>query len=368
MSKNIKGRNRNGTGSIRERGKNRYEGSIMIGYLPDGHRNMVYVTGCTKREVSDQLLKIRQDANVGVMPNSKVTFSQWASDVMELHSKEIMSSTASSYYNALSHVNTYIGKMELSKIKTSDLKRMFFDLSEAGYSPSMLRICKFLVNMVLKAAAADNLIIRNPADYLPKQKHKKTSEKDVYSYDEIRQLTKLLPHDKIGHSIKLLIATGMRRQELLALEQHHISEDGSTITIDQAISRAKGTPILSSPKTENSKRVIVVPTAARKYAVYLRNSAEGSQYIWHSVKYPDKLISPDYFTKIYKDAIESTGVRYLPPHNCRHTYASTLRSLGADHLVVSALLGHSCADITEHYTHYNLSIFESTVELLSDFF
>ena len=40
-----------------------------------------------------------------------------------------------------------------------------------------------------------------------------------------------LPEDRIGWSIRLLLGTGMRTQELLALEPRHVTEDGSLIKI-----------------------------------------------------------------------------------------------------------------------------------------
>ena len=44
-----------------------------------------------------------------------------------------------------------------------------------------------------------------------------------------------LPYDKMGMSIRLMLGTGMRSQELLALEPRHIEEDGSVIRIRQAV-------------------------------------------------------------------------------------------------------------------------------------
>ena len=73
-------------------------------------------------------------------------------------------------------------------------------------------------------------------------------EKDAFTADEVQRLMAQLPEDRIGWSIRLLLGTGMRTQELLALEPKHIAEDGSVIQIRQAINMVKGTPVVASPR------------------------------------------------------------------------------------------------------------------------
>ena len=68
-----------------------------------------------------------------------------------------------------------------------------------------------------------------------------------------------LPKDKIGLSIRLLLGTGMRTQELLALEPRHIAVDGTTIQIEQAINMHKGTAVVGTPKSRDSYRIVPIP-------------------------------------------------------------------------------------------------------------
>ena len=70
---------------------------------------------------------------------------------------------------------------------------------------------------------------------------------------------KVLPDDRMGLSIRLLLGTGMRMQELLALEPQFIEEDGSVIHIRQAVKVVKGTVSIGSPKSKDSIRDIPVP-------------------------------------------------------------------------------------------------------------
>ena len=51
------------------------------------------------------------------------------------------------------------------------------------------------------------------------------SKKDSFSSEEVRKLFKCLLHGKTCESIRLLLLTGMRSQELLALEAGHAEMD-----------------------------------------------------------------------------------------------------------------------------------------------
>ena len=137
-----------------------------------------------------------------------------------------------------------------------------------------------------------------------------------------------LPHDKIGLSIRLMLGTGMRTQELLALEPHHIEEDGSVIHICQAVNLVKGAVHVGAPKSRESYRDIPVPPNLRSFAQDLRQV--DTKFIWESVR-QDTPCNPTHFRDEFRKAIaQIAGVRLLTPHSCRHTYVSQMQALGVD--------------------------------------
>ena len=103
----------------------------------------------------------------------------------------------------------------------------------------------------------------------------KAPPKESFTPDDVKKMMRNLPQDKIGWSIRVLLMTGMRKQELCALEPRYIAEDGSSITVVQAVTRSKGSAFVSDTKTFSSRRVVPVPERARKYAILLRNSCSG---------------------------------------------------------------------------------------------
>ena len=158
-----------------------------------------------------------------------------------------------------------------------------------------------------------------------------------------------LPCDRVGMSIRLMLGTGMRTQELLALEPKHIAEDGSIIQIRQAINQIKGTATIGTPKSRDSYRDIPVPPNLRVYAIALREVP--CTYIWESSKTGGPC-NPSHFRDQFKKAISGVqGVRVLTPHSCRHTYVSQLQSLGVSMETIQSMVGHADIDMTRPYLH-----------------
>ena len=155
----------------------------------------------------------------------------------------------------------------------------------------------------------------------------------------------------------------MRTQELLALEPRHIAEDGSSITIEQAVTMVKGTPQIGPPKTQTSYREIPVPKKFRPSALFLRNTTE--KYIWYG-KIPCRFCNPSCFRKHYKKALEELGgVRVLSPHCCRHTYVSQLQAKGIPLETIRYLSGHAEIDMIQHYLHIQPEVKTAAVTVLN---
>ena len=146
----------------------------------------------------------------------------------------------------------------------------------------------------------------------------------------------------------------------------HISEDGSLITIEQALVRIKGGVAIGTPKSHDSYRIIPVPPKLQSCAVRLRDTDK--KFIWEAgVK--DQPCNPSYFSKQYKQAITAIeGVCLLTPHSCRHTYVSQLQGLGVDMETIKSIVGHAEIDMTQHYLHVQEHIRQDAVTRFSDTF
>lgn len=94
---------------------------------------------------------------------------------------------------------------------------------------------------IFHKAEANDLIYKNPVRFADKMRNlDPAAERECFTAEEVSLLMTQLPRDRIGASIRLMLGTGMRTQEILALEPRHIEEDGSVIHIRQAINMIGG--------------------------------------------------------------------------------------------------------------------------------
>lgn len=223
-----------------------------------------------------------------------------------------------------------------------------------------------MLYQIFNKAEANDLITKNPVRFAERMRKGPKKRKEAFTAEEVQLLMNKLPQNRIGWSIRLMLATGMRTQELLALEPHHITEDGARITIEQAVVMEKGTAVIGTPKSFDSYRVIPVPVNIRYCARFL--SMVNTKFIWEAGK-EDMPCNPSYFRKQFREALEQIeGVRVLTPHCCRHTYVSQMQALGVDLATIQSIVGHADVDMTMHYLHVQDSIRQAAIDKFSEAF
>ena len=345
-----KGKRMNGEGSLRQRPDGRWEYRVSDGYRDDGKLKTISFYGKTQSEVKKKLEEYRKKKLSGIDMSKKYTFAQWADIWYEQHT-EITATTKEGYKYTLRHLKNEFGKMQLDDIKAMHVEQFLKRLRAEGKADSGVAQCRGMLFQIFRKAEASDLVRKNPVAFADKMRARgPVKEKDAFTADEVQRLMAQLPDDRIGWSIRLLLGTGMRTQELLALEPKHIAEDGSVIQIRQAINMVKGTPVVGTPKSRDSYRDVPIPPSLRRCAMQLRE--QGGTYIWESPRKPGYPCNPSHFRDKFREALaEIPGVRSLTPHSCRHTYVSQMQAVGVDLATIQSIVGHADLDMTRHYLH-----------------
>lgn len=166
---------------------------------------------------------------------------------------------------------------------------------------------------------------------------------------EVHALVEQLPTEQDKVYVELLVGTGMRKGEALALQVWDLDLDEPSIDINKARkhSHAGGVHRIGDPKTDSSRRVIGIDddlaerlrdfTAGRAGAEPLFDL--GNEGTWQRLH--------------WAPARERAGLRKNPRiHDLRHTHASILLSKGAQLFAVSRRLGHKDIQTTANiYGH-----------------
>ncbi len=305
--------------------------------------------GRRREDVERQLDEIRTQIQNGTPIVGKVKFADMAEIWCKEHRRRVSVSTFESYGYALRILNEHFGGWNIQDIRGADIEHFLWAQVDEGRSHSYVSKLRAMLFQIMKKALAYRVITVNPLEYVEDIYMEQTESKPrSYTLEEVQRLLDGLPENRIGWSIRLMLGTGMRTQELLGLEPRHIAPDGSTIRIEQAVVREKGMSVIGTPKSKKSYRTIPVPENVRYCAVNLRSLAD--KFVWESPKRPGMPCNPSHFQSLYEQATTAVeGVQRLTPHACRHTYISQLQGMGVTMETIQSIVGHADVDMTRDY-------------------
>jgi integrase len=132
---------------------------------------------------------------------------------------------------------------------------------------------------------------------------------------------------------KLLVETGMRREELLGMPWREVNLDDGVIRLDPERS-----------KTDQGRFIPLSDTAL----TILQRRKAGSPDHDHVITYPDgrRMTYPEYFWDRIRKAAKLPGVRI---HDLRHTFATMTRVGGLAREDRKAIMGHSSEEAHDLY-------------------
>lgn len=357
----------NGEGNIRRLKSGTWTGSIMDGYRDDGKKNMVTFSGSTKGEVLQKIRSYRNDKEQGLQLDKSMSFEEWAKLWYIDYESEVQPSTYAGYKYTLKILLEYFGRMTIADIAPYHINQFMDTLLARNVSVSLFRKCRAMLIQIFDAAESNGLVVRNAARLSKKSRSKMeiTSTKDAYTAEEVAHLLEELPLDMIGCSIRVLLGTGMRVQELLALHRDDIAVDGSSVRVHQAIKTVDGQPTLGCTKSRSGNRNIPVPEAYRPYVLYLLEHG-GKELIWTKAGKASYYSVGTYRRQYYAALKLVKGVRSLPPHCCRHTYVTVLQAKGVPMETIAKLVGHRSIEVTDNYLHIGWNTLSDAVTVLNN--
>ena len=360
-------RRANGEGTLRKRADGRWESTLMVGWKEDGRPLRKSFYGKTQDEVKQKVQRWKATCPPQRIKQKEYRFVEWADMWFDVHKESISPTTAEGYRYILRHLKDYFGKRKLQEILPYDIEVFLKKKREKGLSDATLAQLKGMLFQIMAKAEGNLLIFKNPVQYVEKiRRFGAQKKRESFTAEEVQTLMEKLPYDRIGISVRLLLATGMRLQELLALEPRHIGEDGSTIWIEQAVCMVKGTVTIGPPKSRDSYRMIPVPPTLHTYVQKLRETKY--KFIWE-VGTPDMPCNPSHFRDQFRKALQDIpNVRILTPHCCRHTFVSQMHRLHVDLSTLQRMVGHADLDMTEHYLKVQEPVFKEAAARFGEAF
>jgi len=363
------GRRSNGEGSIKKLPSGSWRGQLMDGYNVEGKRNMLSFTAPTKGEVQRQIREYlaAKEAGEVLLQTKGKSFAYWADLWYEDHKTQVQPSTYSGYKYTLKLLKGEFADKSIADIKPVHISKFLNEMLNDKCSTSKVNKCRAMLIQIFEFAEGNDAVKRNPARLTKTVRNMEggCKEKDAFNDDEVQKLLAELPRDKLGHSIRLLLGSGIRVQELLALTRSDISEDGSLLEINRAVKIVDGKAVVGPTKSKAGTRIIPIPKSYRESALYLREHS-GESFVWCSGR-GSLVHSVGTFRKWYYRALKEVGeVRRLAPHSCRHTYVSRLEARGVPMEQIARLVGHTKIATTNGYLHVPENVLLDAVNTLNE--
>ena len=367
----MSGKRGKGEGTVHRLPSGTWQSQVMDGYTDEGKRHIVSFTAPTRAEALNKMreyLLHKEEQSAETKPQVPLFFDyarQWYDD----YRTQVEESTYANYRYTLKLLNNEFGACPLTDIKVAQINQFINGLAAKGYSASQINKCRSMLIQILDVAEADDLVVKNYARRAFRttkhlSKEKKERVKDAFTVQETERLLSDLPDTLLGNSIRLMLISGLRLQELLALTPQDIAEDGCWIRVNKAVKMVNGIPKLGAPKSFSSRRVVPIAPKYRYIPCWLRENG-GQAFLWSAPRQESLLYSTGSIRRKYYRLLEKyPDVRRLTPHCCRHTYVTLLQRQGVPVETISCLVGHSDIKTTGVYLHISRDTLENAVTAL----
>ncbi|MCR5076336.1 MAG: site-specific integrase [Ruminococcus sp.] len=373
-----------GEGSISKRKDGTWTGRIYLGRNADGKQIIKAVYGKTEKEVKQRIKEIKEELiKYDNITLSKVTLEELLTDWLQgIKKYELKPSSYDRLEHSINHnIIPYIGYLQISNIKPNDIQRYINTLTDKGYSYSTIKKAYNAVNASLRLATERDYIRKNPCATvrLPKQIQRPKSDIEFFTDSELELITKSATFRyqtgnykyKHGYAIIILMNTGMRVGELLALKWKNVDLDNRQIfvtetreqIIDRSDSKQKYIMVDQSTKTQSSCRYIPINDKTAEAIFYFKSLGYKNPYVMANSD--NSVVSYRNLFRVLSNILEYNNINHGSLHTLRHTFATKLFKNGVDIKIISELLGHSDINITyDIYTHVIQEQKKKAVEVL----
>lgn len=378
-----------GEGTIYKRPNGTYVGQ----YYALGKRKTV--SGKTRKEVQQKLNKALVEIQEGIyVDSSNMKLGNFMKDYLESYKKNsIQLSTYKNYVDTMEkHVYTdKLADMEIGKI-TTDVMQKFYNrkVKEEGMSSRMVRNVYVILNGGYKNARKRGLISKNPNEDVELIR-KVTREFTPPTVEDVKKFLEYEKGTSIYYSLfRILILTGLRRSECLALQKKDINWETGEIMLTHALGYIRNDGIQPESKRKSiyvlkedmknlaSKNSVFVDEetlcALRKMIRWQESNKKAHKDIYFNkilfmtsdnrfnyvendllfTKEDGDFISGRALLDWFHRDLQKCGIQRCRIHDLRHFFGTNVLNVTNDIMLTSKMLRHgNISTTTNIYLHAN---------------
>lgn len=270
-----------------------------------------------------------------------------------------------------------LGQHRLSTLTTTDVRRAAQSLQSRNLAPRTVQRAIRILSTALNAAVADKIIPTNPARGLRLAASERMPP-PVWTRDQVRCFVAETDDTPLGPLWRLLLDTGMRIGEALALRRDDLDLDKGMVMIQRTVSRDRDRRriIRETTKTGASRRVglIAATVAALRGHIQDVRQQRLATITWQDqgLIFPNVtggILGADRVSRQLDQEIAAAQLPRLTIHGLRHTNATLLIQAGVPITVVAQRLGHKRVSMTlDVYAHVLAEMESAALEAIETLF
>lgn len=343
---------------------------------PDGKRRqkMQSCPGMTKPEARLELARIQTEISRGTFVEpSTLTVAEHLTHWLERKStfEGRSPSTVAGYsVNIDRHITPYLGKHLLTKLTPSHIQRFYDRLHDSGLSNKTIKNIHGILRCALNQAVKQDVLVKNPADKVdvPRVDRPRIT---IATEIDLMKLYVAIDESPYRIPIRLALATGARRGEVLALKWSDFDADRGLLTIQRAVVQVKGNVVYKGTKSGNVRVLQLGPTIIAELVEHQTAQAERLNVIgirdtygdWICTDFHGKAQTPSGLGTAYYRLKKSTGIE-VTLHGLRHTWVTEQLAAGVASETVQKASGHATmAFMHDRYGHAQARHQQATVDV-----
>lgn len=295
-------------------------------------------------------------------PPPVLTFREVAEEWQAFKWPTIRPKTQECYTAPLNRAVDEYGSMPIDEITAADVNRIILRMKNKGFSAQTVKDQKAVLNMIFNYAIAHEppYLKYNPCTAVTVPRGLPKTKRSAPEEDVITTIVNAAGQVDFSLFPLLLLFTGCRRGEALALTWGDIDEDRSMITIDKAYTFVNGKALLGDPKTFAGTRTVPLLSVLRQHLIRPADAQDsdllfpapcGKEYSestfkrhWRQYCLAVGLYKETPVVRKNKDGKPYEWIRLDPtltPHQLRHAYATLIYESGTDAKTAQSWLGHA---------------------------
>jgi integrase len=353
--------------------KNRYVGSVSLGYGPDGKRIRRKVLGKTKQEVRDRLKALHLELDSGVRSSSTYTVRQAVDDWLREGLDGTAERTRNLYKGLLGPVLDAVGAKPLRTLSAGDVRGALGQLADR-YSTRSLQMTRASLERAIRHAESNDLVGRNVAALVKPPQGRTGRPSKSFTLDQAKTLLAAAEGTRMHAYIVLSLLVGVRTEEARALRWDHLVTWVDDNAGWQPITTAGLGPSGASEeryaiyvwrsdrqggdtKTDKSRRTLALP---RRCVEVLRQHMDQQEQerliageLWqeHGFVFASTVGTPlnaNNVIRAFRLVTKKAGLgEDWVPREMRHTFVSVLSANGVPVESIALLAGHDRTATTE---------------------